>query len=307
MKKVIALVLSMTATISGFAQTAVEKSFWDDPVNHPMMPLYLITSFVFIVIVLLMTVMLMLLRVLRMMVTQAEKERALKSGVPYIPSPSFFAKLTRTLNNSVPLEKEQDIDLGHDFDGIRELDNHLPPWWKWLFAGTVGWGAVYLVVFHISSSLPLSHEEYDNEIAAAEVQKRKLEALQPQATIDVNTLEYKADATIIARGEKTFSNNCISCHRKDGGGNSIGPNLTDHYWLHGNGIKNIYNTINHGFVEKGMPAWGKALSPTEVRDVAFFVMSLQGSNPPNAKGPQGVLENVPAIQQSDSLKTSASL
>ena len=81
--------------------------------------------------------------------------------------------------------------------------------------------------------------------------------------------------------------NCVPCHRKDGGGNTIGPNLTDNYWLHGGAVKNVFSTVNDGFVEKGMPAWGKTMSQGDVRDVTFFVLSLQGTNPADAKAPQG--------------------
>jgi cytochrome c oxidase cbb3-type subunit 3 len=85
------------------------------------------------------------------------------------------------------------------------------------------------------------------------------------------------------------SNNCQQCHRTDGGGNAIGPNLTDAYWIHGGSIKNVFQTVKNGVVEKGMPAWGKVMSPTDVRDVTFYVMSLQGTDPPEAKKPQGNL------------------
>ena len=102
-----------------------------------------------------------------------------------------------------------------------------------------------------------------------------------------------------------MNNNCGSCHRNDGGGNTIGPNLTDDYWIHGGEVKNVFATIKNGAVEKGMPAWGKSMKPEDVRDVTFFVMSLRGTNPENAKGPQGELFK-PTIPL-DSTNASASL
>ncbi|MFZ5999589.1 MAG: c-type cytochrome, partial [Bacteroidota bacterium] len=157
---------------------------------------------------------------------------------------------------------------------------------------------IYLVVYHVTNNLPLSRDEYENELTQAAEQAKILQASQPQEVIDANTLEYKADKDLIANGQKVFmSNNCGSCHRNDGGGNGIGPNLTDNYWIHGGLVKNIFTTIDKGVVEKGMPAWGKVMSPKDVRDVAFFVMSLQGTNPPDAKAPQGDLfkpETAPA-------------
>ena len=307
MKKITFLLAGLLACLAARAQELTPKTFWDDPVNNPATPLYVTAAFVFIVLLLVLTVSIMMLRAFHMLIGQTEKAKAKSLGVAYTPRPSLWSTLTQKLNNSVPVEHEKDIDLGHSYDGIRELDNHLPPWWKWLFYGTIAWAAVYIVVFHVSSSLPLSIDEYQNEVAAAALEKQKLLASQPQAVVDIEKLEYTADVAIIGKGQKVFQDNCVSCHRKDGGGNTIGPNLTDDYWLHGHGIKNVYTTVNGGFIEKGMPAWGKALSPAEVRDVAFFVLSLQGSNPPNAKAPQGDLVKQDASPKSDSLKVSASL
>lgn len=287
------------------AQETTPKTFWDDPINHPDFMFYVIVTLLLIVFLLVLGVAIVFLRTLNMLVEQSERDKAKAKGTVYVPKPGFWSRFSRTVNASVPIEKEGEIDLGHDFDGIRELDNHLPPWWKWLFWATIGWSAIYLVVFHVTSTLPLSGKEYENQVAEAEIQKQRLLASQPQANIDLNTLEYNADAAVIAKGKQIFTSiNCGSCHRNDGGGNSIGPNLTDSYWLHGGDIKSIFETVNKGVVEKGMPAWGKTLSPGEVRDVTFFVMSLQGTNPANPKSPQGELYKTPETQK-DSLAVQA--
>jgi cytochrome c oxidase cbb3-type subunit III len=221
---------------------------------------------------------------------------------------SLWQRFSQKMNASVPVDQEKNIELDHSYDGIKELDNHLPPWWKWLFYGTIGWAAVYIIVFHFSNSLPLSLEEYRAEIAQAEEQARKLKSAQPEPSIDENNLLYTADAAIIEKGKLVFNNNpCGSCHRNDGGGNTIGPNLTDEYWIHGGDIKNIFNTIKNGAVDKGMPAWGKAMSPQDVRDVSFYIMSLQGTNPPNGKAPQGEIFKQTTSVQSDSTNSQASL
>jgi cytochrome c oxidase cbb3-type subunit 3 len=252
------------------------------------MPLYAVTTMVFIVMLLVLAVAITMIRVLNMFVREASRERALKLGIAYEPELSWWDKFTQRMNRSVPVQQEAEIDLGHSYDGIRELDNHLPPWWKWLFYTTIGWAAVYIVVFHLSDTLPLSTEEYQQELAHAEEQAQRLKASQPQAAIDENALEFTHDAAIIDAGQKLFTDfNCGSCHRADGGGNSIGPNLTDIYWLHGGSVKHVFTSIKNGYVDKGMPAWGKSMSPQQVRDVAFFVMSLQGTNPADAKAPQG--------------------
>jgi cytochrome c oxidase cbb3-type subunit 3 len=118
---------------------------------------------------------------------------------------------------------------------------------------------------------------------------------------------FTKDVAIIEKGKSVFAEyNCGSCHRNDGGGNTIGPNLTDEYWLHGGDIKNVFGTIKNGVVEKGMPAWGKSMRPEAVRDVTFFVMSLQGTNPQNAKAPQGEIFKG-TTEKADSTKVQASL
>lgn len=305
--KTIGVLTLMLACNTVFAQdTAPTQSFWRDPFNHPMTPLYVISAFVFITIVLVLIVALYMIRIINLLTAQAEKDRATKLGVAYVPRASWWTRFNKTMSAAVPVEQEQTIELDHSYDGIKELDNHLPPWWKWLFIGTIIWSAIYIFVFHFSGSLPLQEQEYQDELAKAQEQATQAASAQTQSVIDENTLEYSADAEILANGSKVFTINCVACHKADGGGNAIGPNLTDAYWLHGGEIKNIFTTIKNGVVEKGMPAWGKAMSPKDVRDVTFYVMSLQGSNPTGAKEPQGELFT-PAPVKTDTVKTQASL
>jgi cytochrome c oxidase cbb3-type subunit 3 len=297
----------MLVSFSAFAQenASVQKGVWDDP----MTPLYLVSAFVLLVLILVGVVAIYMIKVLNMMTTQAEQEKAKQNGTVYVPRRSWWWQFSQAMNASVPIEQEKDIEMHHSYDGIKELDNHLPPWWKYLFYGTVAWGVIYFIVFHVSDSLPLSIDEYQTEVAMAEEQARKLKASQPQAEIDENALAFSLDSvSLIANGKSVFmDNNCGSCHRNDGGGNSIGPNLTDDYWLHGGHIKDVFATIKTGVVEKGMPAWGKSLSPQQVRDVTFFVLSLQGTKPANAKNPQGEVMLKEEAVQSDSIKAQASL
>jgi cytochrome c oxidase cbb3-type subunit 3 len=303
MKRIASVLAMMSVSLASIAQgnEFAAKGFWDDPFNHPMTPLYAATVFVFAVVVLVAIVTRQMIKALNILAEQAEKEKAARLGVVYVQKPSWWARFSQTMNASVAVEQEQTIELDHNYDGIKELDNHLPPWWKYLFYATIGWSVVYLVVFHISSTLPLSTDEYENEVALAQEQIRKLRASQPRVEIDENTLAFSSDSTeIISKGKSVFNdNNCGSCHRNDGGGNAIGPNLTDQYWLHGGHIRNVFGTIRNGVVEKGMPAWGKSLSPQQVRDVAFYVMSLQGTNPAKAKAPQGEMYKL-QVTRSDS-------
>lgn len=309
MKKMILVLLALIPTISVAQETAKEVSFWDNPTNHPMFALYMITAAVFIVLLLMMFVAVYIIRILNLFTKRAAEEKAVREGKVYVPEPNWLNNFLQRINASVPLAEEKTIELEHSYDGIKELDNHLPPWWKWLFIATIVWSVIYLVVYHVTDSLPLQKQEYDNQIVLAEEAQQKHLASQPTALIDENTLEYSADVAILDNGKKVFiSNNCQSCHRMDGGGNAIGPNLTDAYWIHGGSLKQIFTTVKNGAVEKGMPAWGKVMKPSDVRDVTFYVMSLQGSNPADAKAPQGELVKPaePKIQ-TDSLKIAASI
>lgn len=306
MKKIL---LTSAASIFSFsamsqASEAAGQNFWSDP----LLPFYITAGAVVFLMILVMAVALYVIRVLNFLREETIREHAPQSKQAHIPSVSWWNKFVQKMNASVPLEREKDIELNHNYDGVRELDNHLPPWWKWLFYGTIGWAAVYLVLFHVTDMLPLSQKEYQRELAQAEMQIKEYQASQPKAVVDENTLQYTEDAAAIGKGKLIFiNNNCAGCHRNDGGGNAIGPNLTDEYWLHGGEIKNIFLTIKNGVVEKGMPAWGKSMSAQDVRDVTFFVMSLKGTNPPDAKAPQGELFKQGIKTRPDSLKEQAGL
>jgi len=306
------MALMLLFTVMGsnaFAQNASSQtpSSSQDSLSSAMLPFVVLTVLIFVTAILIVVVGIYLVRILNILANEAEKEKAEKLGIILTPKSNWWGRFMDTLNAAVPVAQEKEIELDHSYDGIKELDNHLPPWWSWLFIGTVVWGVVYLFVYHFSESLPLQMQEYQTELVDAEQQAIKLKASQPQAVIDENSLVFTADEAIIAKGKAVFqSNNCASCHKSDGGGNAIGPNLTDQYWLHGGEIKNIFALIKNGVVEKGMPAWGKVMSPKDVHDVTFYVMSLQGTNPPDAKAPQGELFK-PVVVKQDSVKTQASI
>ncbi len=256
-----------------------------DLLSDPLLPFYIITGFVFMVALLVLAVAVYLLKVINILISQREKS-APQAAAP--KQPSVWQRFWNRINAYRPIEHEAEILLDHNYDGIRELDNHLPPWWKWLLYGTIAWSALYLVLYHVTDTLPLMEEEYLREVAQAQEEKAKLTALQPAEVIDENALTYQPDEVILASGRKIYAINCASCHMPEGQG-SIGPNLTDDYWLHGGSISDIYKIIKNGVPEKGMIAWAQILSPAQMRDVAFYIKSLRGTNPPNPKAPQGEL------------------
>lgn len=302
MKKLIFVFALLLSFFSGFAQTETESvsavSLWDDP----MLKFYIIVGFVFVVAILVMLVALYMLQVLNYMAKQASRERAERLGIPYKEEPSIWARLWKESNDFVPMEKEADITLDHVYDGIRELDNHLPPWWKWLFYATIVFAGVYMVVYHISDTLPLQLKEYETELAMADEQARKLKASSPAAAIDETTVQLITDANALADGKTTFLNNCASCHRKDGGGD-IGPNLTDEYWKHGGSIQDIFKVVRHGVQGTNMIAWEGFISPEKMQNVSNYILTLQGTNPENGKKPEGELYKPVESAPADSVKT----
>ena len=202
--------------------------------------------------------------------------------------PSFADSILNKLTRTVEVEKEEDILMHHEYDGIRELDNVLPPWWLWLFYGTIIWSVVYIFNVHISGTWLHQADEYELEMTQA---KADVEAYlaKAAAAVDENTVTMMTDASTLAAGKNTFVTYCKACHGENGEGNAVGPNLTDVYWIHGGGIKEVFTTIKYGVVEKGMQSWKKDLKPTEMQQVSSYILSLQGTNPANAKAPQGEL------------------
>ena len=192
----------------------------------------------------------------------------------------------RIFTKAVAVEKEADVLLDHDYDGIQELDNALPPWWKYGFYITIVVGFVYLLNFHVFGIGKNPTEEYNAEMENARIQKERYEA-NNKDRIDENNVPL-ADATGIKEGERLYEANCIACHLKGGAG-SVGPNLTDDYWLHKGSLNDIYNTIKVGYPDKGMQSWSSQFNPKQISYLASYIKSLHGSNPPNAKAAQGEL------------------
>lgn len=231
------------------------------------------------------------LQVLTKLLRSEEDRRARETGIATEQTASLWQKIIRVANKRVDIEDEESIILDHDYDGIRELDNHLPPWWTYLFYATVVFGIFYVIFYHVTDTLPLQEEEYEIEMAeAAAMADMRLAASQAAGTaFNEADLELSTDADILASGAKVFNQQCAVCHKTDAGG-SIGPNLTDDYWLHGGDIQSVFKTIKIGVLDKGMISWEAILSPEQIRDVANYIKSLRGTNPPGAKAPQGELE-----------------
>ncbi|OZV68030.1 cbb3-type cytochrome c oxidase N-terminal domain-containing protein [Winogradskyella aurantia] len=212
------------------------------------------------------------------------KERYLARKTEF-PILDKIKALYKKLLGSKPIEEEGEIILDHNYDGIKELDNNLPPWWLYGFYITIIFGVVYMIRFHI---LGADDQFVEYEVEYAEAQ-RAIEEYKKTAKnlVDANTVEVLADASDLSAGKKIFETNCVACHMADGGG-GIGPNLTDEYWILGGGIKNVFKTIAEGGrAGKGMVSWKSDLSPLEMAQVGSYILQFQGTTPANPKAPEG--------------------
>ncbi len=305
MKRLLLFICLLVFPMAGWAQAApTQPSIWDDPT----LMFYVVVGFMFVVALLVLVVTLYLLQVVNILAAQAAKEKAEKLGLIFAPEPLFMNRLWDKLNDLRPMEKEAELVLDHNYDGIKELDNHLPPWWRFLFYASMVFAVIYMLVFHVFDTLPLSIGEYENEVAYANDELRKMKAANPGPVIDEASVEVTEDTKFLADGKATFLNTCSSCHRRDGGGD-IGPNLTDEYWKHGGSVKNIFKIVKEGVTGTNMVAWGGAMSPGAIRNVASYVLTLQGSKPVNPKKPEGnIYKPEPKTVKGDSTKkTQASL
>ncbi|TCD01808.1 c-type cytochrome [Pedobacter psychroterrae] len=187
-----------------------------------------------------------------------------------------------------PISEEKDLVMEHTFDGIAELDNPTPAWFMVLFYGTIIFGIIYLLNYHVFNWAPLQEEEYVIELKQAEEAKTAM-LLKPgngANKINENNVEQSKDAPVLQAGAGLFKTACAPCHGEKGEG-IVGPNLTDEFWLHGGTVKDIFKTIKYGVPDKGMIAWEKTMRPKQIADITSYIMSLKGSKPAGAKAPQG--------------------
>lgn len=253
--------------------------------NSEEFMIYVVLGLTVIIALLVLLVSIYVLHILRIITEDNARKKAKNEGIVFTPEPSWWSKFSQVMNDSVPLEKEASIELDHSYDGIRELDNHLPPWWKYMAYVSIIFSVIYIFVYHISGTLPLQLKEYENELAVAEELKASMQQVA-SVTIDENSLAFNDTPEVIESGKKVYEMQCVACHKSRGEG-GIGPNLTDKYWIHGGSIKDIFKTVRYGVPDKGMIAWEGVLSLSKINDVTMYINTLKGTNPPNPKAPQG--------------------
>lgn len=267
--------------LSAFAQDgSSEGSFW--AANAQEVLVWSILSLEAIMLLVVIT-MYIVVKVIANKVLKPEDSAVAETEV----DKTLWERILTQWNDAVPVEREEEIMTDHEYDGIVELDNNLPPWWKALFYITIAFGFVYLLNYHVLGTGDLQGEEYEKEMAQA---KAEVEAYLAEAgnNVDETNVTFVTEDDRLANGQTLFVQKCAPCHGQSGEG-GVGPNLTDKYWLHGGSVSDIFKTIKYGVPAKGMIPWESQLSPTDMQDLSSFIITLEGSNPPNGKEPQGEL------------------
>lgn len=181
---------------------------------------------------------------------------------------------------------------GHEWDGIKELDNPLPRWWLWIFYASVVWSVGYWIVMPAWPLLTdytrgvIGHSQRLNIIADINELKAARTGLgEKLATASLESIEADPDLhqAALAWGKSAFGDNCATCHGAGGQGSKGYPNLNDDIWLWGGTLDDIRHTITVGIRapheetrNSQMPAFGRdeILTVPEIRDLAEFVLSL---------------------------------
>ncbi len=264
--------------------------YFIDSGDQPAFMAYPVTQFFLLMVLLMLIAIELILKSIENIMFQTLSEEAKERYLNARSGPFHWAwgsRIYKKLVRSRPIAEEGEIILDHNYDGIKELDNDLPPWWLYLFYGTMIFGVIYLVRFHIVKDYD-QKTEFEQEMAEARAAVEEYRRTAKDL-IDASTVELLTEASDLSAGETIFQGNCAVCHKVDAGG-SIGPNLTDDYWILGGGIRNVFNTVSEGGRDgKGMVAWKSNLSPNEIAQVASYIISLHGTNPPDAKAPEGDL------------------
>jgi cytochrome c oxidase cbb3-type subunit III len=213
------------------------------------------------------------LRTLIRVLTHADKTEA-----ELAQEKTWVDSFMHSMTDAVPLEQEEDVLTDHDYDGIKELDNNLPPWWIMGFYITIFMSVVYIGYYHFYQDGNIMVNELNAEMQEAE-EKRAAYLAAAGSMVDESNVTFLSDAATLAKGKEIFDANCTACHAAKGEG-GVGPNLTDDYYLHGGGIVNTFKTIKYGVPAKGMIPWQDQLSPSQMQQVASYVVSLVGTNIP---------------------------
>lgn len=275
-------------------------------IKFPMVSLFLIV-FLFLLIAIEIVVNAVDKVTYHLLTDNQKKQLDDAQSIPFTES-KLYQGIMSKLTRSKSVEQEADVMLDHDYDGIRELDNVLPPWWVNLFYATIIFAFVYLVRFHVMGDYTQA-QEFDKEVELATIEIAKNATAAPD-DMSIDKVTLLTDAESIAKGKEIYTNTCIACHKVDGGG-SVGPNLTDEFWINGGGIKNVFKVISEGSSNNpSMVAWKNTLKPKDIQKISSYVLSLQGCKPVGGKEAEGekwVEDVAPKVNAAVTAKDSAKI
>lgn len=293
-KVLLLLLMGMFMALPGSAQTSdIGWVSGLQDLDSSQLSILIILGVVLFVIILLLVLMIYLMS---FMVAVFKKENPELAA-----QPSWWDefKLNYIVGRMKPVgsKEEKELMLDHSYDGIVELDNHMPPWLANVFYITIAFGIGYFVYYSVLGLGKTQLEEYAEEqrIAAIKIEAYKANLLD---LIDENTVEFDQSASALAAGKSIYDMNCAACHASDGGG-GVGPNFTDEYWIHGGSINDIFRIVKYGVPAKGMIPWDDQLSPEEMQQVSSYIKTLVGTTPANPKEPQGE-RYVPEAEEEES-------
>jgi cytochrome c oxidase cbb3-type subunit 3 len=197
---------------------------------------------------------------------------------------NLFARWNQKMTDAVPVESESSILLDHDYDGIKELDNNLPPWWKYGFYITIVWAGVYMFYYNVFNVGMLQEQEYLAEMEDGELQVAEYKKAHPVLITSDNVTLLEDEASLL-KGQGIYTTYCQTCHMEKGRGGA-GPNLTDNSWLYGPDIKTVFTTISEG-TKNGMAKWSDIIKADEIQAVASYILTFEPVLPPSGKLPEG--------------------
>lgn len=289
----------------GFTEFIIDSGEKPAFIEYPIVSLFLLL--VLLILIAIEAIIAALENVMLLKLDEEARARFLEEKQKSIKL-DWLKNVYKKLLGSKSLEEEGEIILDHNYDGIKELDNNLPPWWLYGFYISIIFAAVYLLRYHVFNG-ENQFDELETELADARI---AIDTYKKTAKnlVDINTVSQLTEAADLASGKTIFETNCVACHMADGGG-GIGPNLTDNHWILGGDIKSIFKTVSEGGRSgKGMIAWKQQLKPIEMAQVASYVLNFQGTTPANPKAPEGDIvlnsnEESPIETVIDSLENSS--
>jgi cytochrome c oxidase cbb3-type subunit III len=197
---------------------------------------------------------------------------------------NVFARWNKKLTDAVPVENEHAILMDHDYDGIKELDNNLPPWWKYGFYVTIAWAVLYLFYYNVFNMGMLQEQEYLTEMEDGEREVAAYKLAHP-VLINADNVTLLEDEASLKKGQEIYVQYCQTCHMEKGRGGA-GPNLTDNTWLYGRDIKTVFTTVSEG-TKNGMAKWSDIIKAEEIQAVASYLLNFDPVLPPEGKLPEG--------------------